>query len=66
MTIPSRSRSRCVWLLTCAFLAGAAGCQRDDTVRGAGSIDIPKESLKYHPTAKATTSKSQGKSPGAR
>lgn len=41
-------------LLFCLLVISPAGCDRDDTVRGAGSIDIPKESLKYQVPTKAT------------
>ena len=49
-------------LLLCApFLLVSVGCEVDDTVRGAGSIDVPKEALKYQPPAKAAGKKSRSR-----
>lgn len=39
-------------LLASACLVPAIGCGGDDTVRGAGSIDIPEENLKVPVTPK--------------
>jgi len=33
-------------------LGFGAGCVKDDTVRGAGSIDVPPENLKFQPKVK--------------
>ncbi|AMV38162.1 hypothetical protein [Planctomyces sp. SH-PL62] len=46
------SRRAAFVLLAGACLAPGVGCQRDDTVRGAGSIDVPVENLKFQPTPK--------------
>lgn len=47
-------------LLLCASsLMVLPGCDVDDTVRGAGSIDVPKEALKYQPPTKAAGAKSK-------
>jgi len=39
-------------LVACAALVAAPGCERDETVRGAGSIEVPAENLKFQPTVK--------------
>jgi len=49
---PRRRRAR-LSLVLGACIALVAGCNQDDTVRGAGSIDVPVEKLKFEPTAKA-------------
>ena len=53
------SRRRAAFaLLACAVLAPGLGCQKDETVRGAGSIDIPAEDLKFKVTPKGKKAKS--------
>jgi hypothetical protein len=47
-------------LLAAACLVPVAGCQRDETVRGAGSIDIPAEDLKLKVTPKGKRAKPKG------
>lgn len=42
-------------LLIIVGLAFGPGCGGDDTVRGAGSIDIPSENLKYQPPPKGSS-----------
>ncbi|WP_165250996.1 hypothetical protein [Paludisphaera soli] len=44
------SRRRAALALLAAAIVPVAGCQRDETVRGAGSIDIPAEDLKLKVT----------------
>ncbi|MDG3004792.1 hypothetical protein [Paludisphaera mucosa] len=47
-------------LLGGACLAAGVGCQKDETVRGAGSIDIPAEDLKLKVTPKGKAQKPKG------
>jgi hypothetical protein len=42
-------------LIVLVALAFIPGCSRDDTVRGAGSIEIPAEKLKFQPTTKGSS-----------
>ncbi|WP_435005324.1 hypothetical protein P12x_003221 [Tundrisphaera lichenicola] len=54
---PEKLRPPFLRLLCSSFLLAASGCG-DDTVRGAGSIDIPKASMKsYIPTKEAPIGK---------
>jgi len=48
---PSRFGARFL-LVVCAALVAGAGCEQDETVRGAGSIEVPAENLKFQPTPK--------------
>jgi len=51
MNAPSLlSRRAAVVLIAGACLGACTGCEQDDTVRGAGSIDVPVEKLKFEPT----------------
>jgi len=45
--------------LVLAGLSLNAGCSGDDTVRGAGSIDVPVEKLKFEPTTKGSSKASK-------
>jgi hypothetical protein len=45
-----RRSIRVPMLLTLCLVSGGSGCD-DGTVRGAGSIDLPEDSLKKFPTA---------------
>ncbi len=46
---PLLSRRATLVMIAGACLGACTGCERDDTVRGAGSIDVPIENLKFEP-----------------
>lgn len=54
------SRRAALALLASACLAPGVGCGGDDTVRGAGSIDIPEDKLKLQPVSKGKKGKAKG------
>jgi hypothetical protein len=47
-------------LIVLGGFASSAGCGGDETVRGAGSIDIPIESLKFEPKTKGALKAPEG------
>lgn len=47
-------------ILASACLAEGAGCGGDDTVRGAGSIEVPQENLKFDPRPKGKKARPKG------
>lgn len=56
----ARAIRRIFRLLLCApWLLVSFGCEVDDTVRGAGSIEVPREALKYQTPEKATGTKAK-------
>lgn len=47
---PSRRRAG-LRLVLCGFLIAATGCEEpDDSLRGAGSIHVPADDLKFQPS----------------
>lgn len=57
---PLSRRRAALALLASACLAPAVGCGGDGTVRGAGSIDVPAENLKFQPAPKGKKGKAKG------
>jgi predicted small secreted protein len=53
ISTPRRRLAPALFVVT--GLALSSGCNRDDTVRGAGSIDVPVENLKFQPTTKGSS-----------
>ncbi len=53
------SRRMALALLAAVCLAPGLGCGGDDTVRGAGSIEVPPENLKFEPKPKGKKAKSK-------
>ena len=56
----SRRRAALALLASAACLVPGLGCQRDETVRGAGSIDIPAEDLKLKVAPKGKRPRPKG------
>ncbi|WP_165069085.1 hypothetical protein [Paludisphaera rhizosphaerae] len=54
LPFPSLRRRLPLVSLVVVGLAFGSGCGGDDTVRGAGSIDVPVEMLKFQPTVKGS------------
>lgn len=54
---PLSRRRAALALLASACLIPGVGCGKDETVRGAGSIDIPAEDLKFKVTPKGKKAK---------
>lgn len=60
-----RHEPRRMGLMVCiSLLCGGSACD-NGLVRGAGSIDVPRESLKTYPTYKADTKAGRAEAPRA-
>ena len=60
-SMPRTTRDPFRLLLCAPLLLASLGCDVDDTVRGAGSIDVPKEALKYQPPTKPVGAKARSR-----